>query len=447
MFAVQLTAEWAAWVAALAAPLHRRCAWRLAHVVAGILMASGRRTAASWWRAAGVGTAFRSYYYFLDGLGRKATQVATVLVGLTARHIEPRRRWLWVLDDSPTKRYGPEVQGAGIHHNPTPGPAGAKFLYGHSWVTLGRIAHHDRCGAIGLPLRGELYIRRKDIPELPDEIDWPFRTKPQLAAELIGWAGSLVGELAQRPWVVVDGGYANREFLKPAMRAGFTAVARLRRDAQLNDLPPVVPPGQTRPRGRPPIYGKNRISLAKRAGQQRGWQEVRVRTTKGREEVRLVKSFLATWRPAGGVIRVVILREADDSWRALLCTDPEASAEAIAQAASDRWAVEQSFADLKQVEGAEQVQLRRVWSNVGAWNLNLWVHTLVEMWGWSRPVEELSDRTDRPWDDPARRPSHADRRKALQREMIEGEFQRISLPLPWAEKICPLLEGVVRMVA
>ena len=447
MFDIKLTAEWAAWVAALAAPLHRRCAWRLAHVVAGILMASGRRTAASWWRAAGIGTAFRSYYYFLDHLGREATQVATVLVGLTARHIESQERGLWVLDDSPTKRYGPEVQGAGIHRNPTPGPAGARFLYGHSWVTLGRIARHDRCGAIGLPLLGRLYIRNKDIAELPDGIEWEFRTEPQIAAGLIAWAGSLVGEPAERPWVVVDGGYANREFLKPAKRAGFTAVARLRRDASLNDLPPPLKPGQERGRGRPPIYGKNRISLAKRAGQQRGYQQVRVKTTKGREEVRSVKTFLATWRPAGGVIRVAILREADGSWRAFLCTDPEASAEAIVQASLDRWAVEQTFHDVKEVEGAEQVQLRRVWSNVGAWDLNLWIHTLVEVRGGSRPVEELSDRTDRPWDDPERRPSHADRRKALRREMIEEEFRRISIPGPWSQKIRPLLEGVVRMVA
>ena len=85
MFAIELTAEWAAWVAALAAPLHRRCAWRLAQVVAGILLASGRRSASRWWRAAGIGTAYRSYYYFLDHLGRKATQVSTDLVGLTAR--------------------------------------------------------------------------------------------------------------------------------------------------------------------------------------------------------------------------------------------------------------------------------------------------------------------------------------------------------------------------
>jgi hypothetical protein len=93
------------------------------------------------------------------------------------------------------------------------------------------------------------------------------------------------------------------------------------------------------------------------------------------------------------------------------------------------------------------VQLRRVWSNVGALNLSLWVHTLVEAWAWGRPVEEVRDRSDRPWDDPGRRPSHADRRRALQREMVEGEFRRVRLPLPWAEKIRPLLEGVVRMVA
>ena len=78
MFA--LTAEWAAWIAALAAPLHRRLAWRLADVVVGIVMASGRRTAASWWRSAGVGVRFRSYYYFLGSVGCKAVEVAAVLL-------------------------------------------------------------------------------------------------------------------------------------------------------------------------------------------------------------------------------------------------------------------------------------------------------------------------------------------------------------------------------
>src|SRR3954470_14473702 len=103
-----LTAEWAAWVAALAAPLHGRLAWRLAEVVVGVLMASGRRTAASWWRAAGVGEDFRSYYYFLDSLGRKASEVAAVLLRIVTERVEAGDRLVFALDDTPTRRYGPE---------------------------------------------------------------------------------------------------------------------------------------------------------------------------------------------------------------------------------------------------------------------------------------------------------------------------------------------------
>jgi hypothetical protein len=439
-----LTAEWSVWVAALAAPLHARLAWRLAEVVVGILMASGRRTVAAWWRAAGVGEDFRSYYYFLDSLGRKAFEVAAVLLRIVTERVDPGDRLVFALDDTPTKRYGPEVQGAGIHHNPTPGPAGSKFLYGHSWVTLSRVAHHARCGVIGLPLLGMLYVRRKDIPGLPGEAGFAFRTKLVMAAEAVNWLGPrLPGDA--RPWVAVDGGYAKREFLKPAIKAGFVVVARLRKDAALCDLPPVTPPGQKRGRGRPPTYGKNRLSLARRAGQTRGWAEVTVKATTGRSVVKRSKTFLATWRPAGGLVRVVILKEEDGSWRAFLCTDAGAGVEAIVQVIHDRWAIEQNYHDLKEVERVEEVQLRRLWSNVGALNLNLWVHTLVEVWAWGRPEASLSDREDRPWDDASRRPSHADRCKALRRAMVEEEYRRLALPEPWSEKIRHLLAGVVRL--
>jgi hypothetical protein len=148
-------------------------------------------------------------------------------------------------------------------------------------------------------------------------------------------------------------------------------VARLRKDAALCDLPPIVPPGRKRGRGRPPIYGKNRLSLAKRAGQTRGWQKVTVKTTTGRSVTKRYKTFLATWPPAGGVVRVVILKEDDGSWRAFLCTATEASVEIIVQTIHDRWAIEQNYHDLKEVERIEQVQLRRLWANVGAMNLSL----------------------------------------------------------------------------
>ena len=153
------------------------------------------------------------------------------------------------------------------------------------------------------------------------------------------------------------------------------------------------------------------------------------------------KTFLATWRPAGGVIRVVILKADDDSWRAFLCGDRDATVGSIVQAVHDRWTIEANYRDLKQVERVGEVRSRRVWSNVGAFHLGMWMRTVTELWAWSRPVEELSDRRDCPWDDAARRPSHADHRRALRRE----EYRRLNIPEPVSEKIRPLLDRITRL--
>ncbi len=41
------------------------------------------------------------------------------------------------------------------------------------------------------------------------------------------------------------------------------------------------------------------------------------------------------------------------------------------------------------------------------------------------PEEELVDRSRSPWDDGPRRPSHADRRKALLRQTLQNEFREV----------------------
>ena len=64
--------------------------------------------------------------------------------------------------------------------------------------------------------------------------------------------------------------------------------------------------------------------------------------------------------------------------------------------------------------------MRNLYSNEGCFNLNLWMYSLVETWAWDRPEEELVDRSRSPWDSEPRRPSHQDKRKALQREVVAG---------------------------
>ncbi len=76
-------------------------------------------------------------------------------------------------------------------------------------------------------------------------------------------------------------------------------------------------------------------------------------------------------------------------------------------------AIEEHFHDIKQVWGAGQQQVRNVWSNIGCWHLNQWMYALVELTSWDSEKSQLTDRSVRPWDNPDRCPSHADRRRSM----------------------------------
>lgn len=415
-------AEVTPWIKSLSNLLHQGNAWRFAPLLWGMLFSRGRRTVACWLRTAELGDDYQSYYYFLGSLGRNVKSIAGALLRLAVNVICPGERLLFAIDDTPTKRYGKQVEGAGIHHNPTPGPAEQKFLYGHVWVTLAWVVRHASWGTIGLPLLAFLYVRRANLSSIAPWCKVKFQTKLEQAAALVEWAASSANWLGKKLWIVVDGAYIKKPFLKAARKAGAVVVGRLRRDAALWSVPAAVPPGR-RQCGRPRKYGKDRISLAKRAGHRQGWSRDTF-LLYGAEKVVCYKTFLATYKPAGGLIRVVIVRELDGSWRAYCCTDVDATVQEILEAVADRSAIEQDFHDIKEVHGAGQQQVRNYWANIAAYHLTLWLHTLIEVWAWHKPHKEVVDRSASPWDDASRRPSHADRRNALRRSCLEEEFQR-----------------------
>lgn len=426
--------------ARLAFWLDKRSAARLPQLLSGILFAHGRRTVTSWFRAAGISVEFRQGYVTVCAIGREAEHMA-----LTVEHtIEPlldSKRLMVAQDDSPTKRYGPEVEGAGIHHNPTPGPAGEKHLYGHNWVVLAGLGKHPDWGTIALPIQAQLYIRKVDLDKLPPERPRLFKTKLELAVEQLRWLKPWVENHFEERWSVTDGGYAKKPYLRPARKEGWVLVSRLRKDAHLCDLPPAKrKDGQ---RGPTPTYGKNRIVLAERAADPEGWQTVECEQY-GEKVTKTIKTFLATWRPAGGVIRVVIVKE-DDDWLPLFCTKAEAMAVEILEAVADRNALEQTNKDVKEVWGAGEQQVRNVDSNIGCYNLNLWMYSLVEAWAWHKEEEELVDRSDSPWDYEPRRPSHADKRRALQREILQAEIEAVLAGGPSQEDFRTLAERLLAL--
>lgn len=408
------------WFSHLAAALDLRSAGRLALLFVGLLLARGRRTVTSWIRAAGLSRDYRPCYTTVSAAGRNADSIAARLAHAVIRPLLAGcSRLVFALDDTPTPRYGPHVQGAGVHHNPCPGRAGSPFVYGHVWVVLGLLAAHPAWGVLALPLLARLYVRQRDLDGIPVKHRPAFRTELELAVELVRWAKCWLGFLGRPLWVVADGAYAKAPFRKPAVAFGVTVVRRLRKDAALCTEPGPRRPGQ---RGRRRVYGERRVEWAKRAGQRRGWVSESF-VLYGRAVVKRYKTFDATWRPAGGPLRVV-LGDEPTGWVAFFCTDPTASVADVLGCVADRFSLETSFRDTKQVVGAGEQQVRHVGASVGSFHLCLWTFTMTECWAWNRREAELVGyRSASPWDAEPRRPSHADKRRGWRRELLEEEMQ------------------------
>ena len=290
-----------------------------------------------------------------------------------------------------------------------------------------------------------LYVRKRTMATIPKDRGWPrFATKLQLAARLVEWMVPILKRAGKTAWIVIDGGYTKRPFLQRVLRlSNVTIVGRLRKDAALRDLPPKRKKGQRPGRGRPRKYGKKRLSLAKRAGHRRGWQTLAC-TVYGEATTKTYKTFLATYAPTGGIIRVVLVKELH-GWYAFFCTDPNASVREIVEGFADRATIEQDFHDVKEVWGSGQQQVRNIWTNVAVYNLNLWMHSLVEAWSWNESREQLVDRSDSPWDDAERRPSHADRRKALRRQILRDELSAITHAWSLPRKIIDLAKNLMTL--
>jgi hypothetical protein len=164
-----------------------------------------------------------------------------------------------VLDDSPTKRYGKKIEGAGYHHNPTPGRTNAEHCFGHSWVVAVLVVTHPAFGEISFPISAELYLRQKEIDKLKEKYDRPFKTKTTIAVEMVKRLVPKFARLEKKIEIIVDGGYAKDTVLLPLGElTDVVTITRLRRDAVLFEIPPKP---TKKGRGRPKVYG-NRNSGA-----------------------------------------------------------------------------------------------------------------------------------------------------------------------------------------
>jgi hypothetical protein len=132
---------------------------------------------------------------------------------------------------------------------------------------------------------------------------------------------------------------------------------------------------------------------------------------------------------------------------AFFCTDTSATVADIQTTVADRFALEITFRDCKEIVGAGQQQVRFFWANVGAFHICLWTFTMTEAWAWGRRAGELVDRSASPWDDAERRPSHADKRRAWRRVLLREEIRAVLRPGTTEEEILAAAERLLNMAA
>jgi hypothetical protein len=237
--------------------------------------------------------------------------------------------------------------------------------------------------------------------------------------------------------------YATKDFLKETGMLGVTVVSRLRKNACLFDLPAPRQPGQ---RGRPRKRGINKLDLNQLANDPSGWEPL----TYNRRGILVhakFKTFLATNSIAEQPIRIVMITEEGKHWAALFSTDTAMGAKSIVEAYASRWGIEECFQAMKEVWRSGEQQVRNVWSNVACWQLNCWAYILAELECWNIDSKELVDRRDRPWDNPARRPSHADRRRWIAGKMLSERFSAELKLRPNDDKLKALIQELLTLAA
>ena len=73
---------------------------------------------------------------------------------------------------------------------------------------------------------------------------------------------------------------------------------------------------------------------------------------------------------------------------------------------------------------------------------------MTELWAWNQKAELLvGHRSASVWDDPKRRPSHADKRRAWQRELLAEDIEAVLRAGVDGEKIHSLAERLLDLAA
>src|SRR5215204_1086792 len=333
-------------------------------LLAGTILAPGKRTVASALRAAGLEDErrFCRYHRVLNRAVWSSREASRVLLGLLVEAFVAEGGPLVVgIDETLERRQGKKISAKGIYRDPVRSSR-EHFVKTSAlrWVCLTLLVPVPwACRVWSLPFLSALAYSERYAEE-----------QGKRHKTLTDWAGQLL--LLVRRWypereivAVADGGYAALKLLDRCRRLKkpITFITRLRLDAALYEPASPRHSGQI---GRPRLKGDRLPNLSVLAEDPTTeWAPITLANWYGaRERIVEVLSDTALWYSTGlpaVPLRWVLVRDPQGEFKtqALLCTDLAAEPEQIISWFVMRWQMEATFQEVRQRLGFET---QRQWS-------------------------------------------------------------------------------------
>jgi len=346
-------------------PLFSERVWRHVQLlVAGAILAPGKRTVASTLRAVGLQDErrFCRYHRVLSRAVWSSREASRVLLGLLVEAFMPEGPLVLGVDETLERRRGKRIVAKGIYRDPVRSSR-EHFVKTSAlrWVCVVLLAEVPWASRVwALPFLSAL---------APSE-HYAKEQGQRHKKKITEWAWQLL--LLVRRWypdreivAVADSTYASLKLLDRCrkLRNPITFITRLRLDAALYE--PAAPryPGQI---GRPRLKGERLPNLSVVAEDPdaewdpitiTGWYGVQQRTV---EVISATALWYSTGLPAVP-LRWVLIRDPKEEFQtqALLCTDLHATPELIISWFVRRWQMEATFQEVRQRLGFET---QRHWS-------------------------------------------------------------------------------------
>jgi hypothetical protein len=334
-------------------------------LLAGAILAPGKRTIASALRAMGLEEErrFCRYHRVLSRATWSSREASRLLLGLLVEAFAPEGPLVLGVDETLERRRGKKIAAKGIYRDPVRSTH-QHFVKASAlrWICVTLLAPVPWARRVwALPFLSSLAYSERYAAERG------LRHKP-----LTEWAWQLL--LLVRRWyperemvAVADGTYASLKLLERCrkLRNPIIFISRLRLDAALYEPAPPRYPGQM---GRPRIKGERLPNLSKVAEDPATvWCPITVASWYGSAE-RMVEivSDSAIWYSTGlpaVPLRWLLIRDPRGEFKtqALLCTDLATEPERIISWFVRRWQMEATFQEVRQRLGFET---QRHWSDM-----------------------------------------------------------------------------------